>query len=54
MIDPHLPQEQAGFRPGRSTLDQGAKLTSDIELAFDENLKGGAVFVDLTAAYNTV
>ena len=54
MIDPHLPHEQAGFRPGRSTLDQVAKLTSDIELAFDGNLKGGAVFVDLTAAYDTV
>ena len=54
VIDPQLPQEQAGFRPGRSTLDQVAKLTSDIELAFDGNLKGGAVFVDLTAAYDTV
>ena len=54
VIDPQLPQEQAGFRPGRSTLDQVAKLTSDIEQAFDGNLKGGAVFVDLTAAYDTV
>ncbi len=54
MIDPQLPQEQAGFRPGRSTLDQVAKLTSDIELAFDGNLKGGAVFDDLTAAYDIV
>ena len=31
-----------------------AKLTSDIELASKGNLKGGAVFVDLTAAYDTV
>ena len=54
VIDPQLPQEQAGFRLGRSTLDQVAKLTSDIELAFDGNLKGGAAFVDLTAAYDTV
>ena len=54
VIDPQLPQEQAGFRPGRSTLDQVAKLTSDIEHSFDGNLKGGAVFVDLTAAYDTV
>ena len=54
VIDPQLPQEQAGFRPGQSTLDQVAKLTSDIELAFDGNLKGGVVFVDLTAAYDTV
>ena len=49
VIYPQLPQEQAGFRPGRSTLDQVAKLTSDIEQAFDGNLKGGAVFVDVTA-----
>ena len=54
VIDPQLPQEQDRFRPGRSTLDQVAKLTSDIEQAFDGNLKGGAVFVDLTAAYDTV
>ena len=53
VIDPQL-QEQAGFRPGRSTLDQVAKLTSNIEQAFDGNLKGGAVFVDFTAAYDTV
>ena len=54
VIDPQLPQEQAGLRPGPTTLDQVAKLTSDIEQAFDGNLKGGAVFVDLTAAYDTV
>ena len=36
VIDPRLPQEQAGFRPGRSTLDQVAKLTSDIELGLTE------------------
>ena len=54
MIDPQLPHEQAGFRPGRSTLDQVAKLTSEIEQTFDGNLKGAAVFVDLTTAYDTV
>ena len=54
VIDPQLPQEQAGFRPGQSTLEQVAKLTSDIELAFDGNLKGGDVFVNLIAAYDTV
>ena len=40
VIDPQLPQEQAGLRPGRSTLDQVAKPTSDIEVTLDENLKG--------------
>ena len=52
VIDPQLPQEPAGFRPGLSTLDHVAKLTSDIEQAFDGNLKGGAVFADMTAAYD--
>ena len=41
VIDPQLPQEQAELRPDRSTLDlkKVAKLTSDIEVTFDENLK---------------
>ena len=30
-----------------------ARLTSDIELAFDGNLTGDAVFGDLTSAYAT-
>lgn len=49
-----LPNEQAGFRPGRSCLDQVALLTEDIELAFDQKLKTGIVLVDLSAAYDTV
>ena len=36
-----LPNEQAGFRPGRSCLDQVALLTEDIEHAFDQKLKAG-------------
>ena len=38
-----------GFRYGRSAIDQVTLLTQDIE---EEN--AGVVFVDLTAAYNTV
>jgi len=49
-----LPNEQAGFRPGRSCLDQAALLTEDIEHAFDQKLKAGIVLVDLSAAYDTV
>jgi len=41
-----LSPDQAGFRKGRSTCDQVAALTTFIE--------NGAVFLDLTAAYDTV
>ena len=52
-IDPQLPMEHAGFRHGRSTMDQTALLTQNIE-DFFEAKKADAVFVDLTAAYDTV
>ena len=51
MIDPQLPQEQAGFRCGRSTVDQVTLLFEDIEGSFQENHKAGVVYLDLTAAY---
>ena len=54
IIDPLLPQEQAGFRHGRSTADQVTLLTQEIEDSFSAKQKAGAVFVDLTAAYDTV
>ena len=54
IIDPLLPMEQAGFRRGRSTVDQVVLLTQDIEDGFEAKKKAGAVFVDLTAAYDTV
>ena len=54
IIDPFLPAEQAGFRRGRSTVDQAVLLTQDIEDCFEAKKKAGAVFVDLTAAYDTV
>ena len=46
--------EQAGFRQGRSTCDQVLALTTFIENGFQQNLKTGTVFLDLTAAYDTV
>jgi len=49
-----LSPDQAGFRKGRSTCDQVAALTTFIENGFQYNLKTGAVFLDLTAAYDTV
>jgi len=49
-----LSQEQAGFRHGRSTVDQVTLLKQDIEDSFSAKKKAGAVFVDLTVACDTV
>jgi len=49
-----LPQEQASFRHRRSAVDQVTLLTQDIEDSFSAEKKAGAVFVDLTAADDTV
>ena len=54
VVDPQLPREQAGFRRGRSTVDQVTLLTQYIEDSFQNNEKDGVVFLDLTAAYDTV
>ena len=54
LISPLLPKEQAGFRCGKSTVDQVVLLTQNIEDSFDVKKKTGAVFINLTAAYDTV
>ena len=54
LIDPLLPKEQAGFRRRKSTVDQVVLLTQSIEDSFEAKKKAGAVFIDLTAAYDTV
>ena len=54
LIDPLLPKEQAGFRRGKSTVDQVVLLTQNIEDSFETKEKAGAVFIDLTAVYDTV
>ena len=54
LIDPLLPKEQTGFRRGKSTIDQVVLLTQNIEDSFEAKKKAGVVFVDLTAAYDTV
>ena len=46
--------ESGGFRRGKSTVDQVVLLTQNIEDSFEAKKKAGAVFVDLTAAYDTV
>ena len=47
-------QEQAGFRPGKSCTSQLLNLTEHIEDGYEKRLITGAVFVDLSAAYDTV
>ena len=54
IVDPLLPGKQAGFRHGKTTVDQVVLLTQNIEDSFEAKKKAGAVFVDLTAAYDTV
>ena len=50
LIDPLLPKEQAGFRRGKSTVDQVVLLTQNNEDSFEAKKKAGAVFIELTAA----
>ncbi|KAJ4949564.1 hypothetical protein JOQ06_021074, partial [Pogonophryne albipinna] len=54
VVDSQLPREQAGFRRERSTADQVTLLCQDIEDSFQDNEKDGVVYLDLTAAYDTV
>ena len=54
LIDPLLPKQQAGFRRRKSTVDQVVLLTQNIKDSFEAKKKAGAVFIDLTAAYDTV
>ena len=55
IADPLLSKEQAGFRHGKSTVDQVVLLvTQNIEDSFEAKKKAGAQFINLIAAYNTV
>ena len=54
VVNTQLPREYAGFRRGRSTVDQLTILTQYIEDIFQHNSKTGVLFLDLTAAYDTV
>ena len=53
-VEENLTPDQAGFRPGRSTCDQLLNLTQFIEDGYETKQITGTVFVDLTAAYDTV
>ena len=43
-----------GFRPGRSTQEQVLALTTYVDNGYQRRDKTGVVFLDLTAAYDTV
>ena len=53
-VDAKLIAEQAGFRTGKSCSSQLLNLTEHIEDGYEKRLITGAVFVDLSAAYDTV
>lgn len=53
-VDQKLIPQQGGFRPGRSCTGQVLALTEHIERGFEEKAITGVVFVDLSAAYDTV
>ena len=53
-VDAKLFPEQAGFRPGKSCTSQLLNLMEHIEDGYEKRLITGAVFVDLSAAYDTV
>jgi len=50
ILENFITVEQAGFREGRSTCDQVFVLTTFVENRFQQNLKTGAIFLDLSAA----
>lgn len=54
VIDTATTKEQAGYRKNRNCCDQVLTLTNYIELGFEKGLKTGAVFLDLTAAYDSL
>ena len=53
-VEPILILKEAGFRPGRNCTAQILNLTLNIEDGFQRGNVTGAVFIDLTAAYETL
>jgi len=46
--------EQAGFRRQKNTTEQVLAVTNHVEASFEMKKKTGAVFIDLSPAYDTV
>ena len=53
-IEQHLIKKQAGLRPGKSCTSQLLNHTQRIDDGYQESMKTGTTFVDLSAAYDTV
>ena len=53
-IESKLPKEQFGFREKRSTELQTLLMVNHIQQNFEQRKKSGALFVDLSSAYDTV
>ena len=54
LIETMIIDQQAGFRPGKSTTGQILNLTQHIEDGYERVVVTGTVFVDLSAAYDTI
>ena len=54
IVDPLLSKEQAGFSHRKSTVDQVVSLKQNTEDSFEARKEASAVFVNLTAACDTV
>ena len=54
LIETMIIDQQAGFRPGKSTTGQLLNLTQHIEDGYERRVVTGTVFVDLSAAYDTI
>ena len=54
LIKTMIIDQQAGFRPGKYTTGQLLNLTQHIEDGYERGVVTGTVFVDLSAAYDTI
>ena len=54
LIETMIIDQQTGFRPGKSTTGQLLNLTHHIEDGYERGVVTGTVFVDLSAAYDTI
>ncbi|KAJ8278418.1 hypothetical protein GJAV_G00087400 [Gymnothorax javanicus] len=54
VVEPAIIPQQAGFQSGKSTTSQLLNLAQHIEGEFQKGLVTGVVFVDLSAAFDTV
>ena len=54
LVETMIIDQQAGFRPGKSTTGQLLNLTQHIEDGNERGVVTGTVFVDLSAAYDTI